>query len=702
VRVLVGRCYDLTETPPYGPWLDLFARWTPTDDDPPLPAAFAARGTVGAAASPTALFNPVRDFFAALASRQPVVLLLDDLHWADPASLDLLRFLARELATLPLLLIATYRADEVQRDHLLYVLLPTLAREAHAERIGLRRLEMDDVRALVAARYALAPLDEARLVLYLHTRTAGNAFFMVELLHALEEARTLRQVDGRWLIGDLLGIQAPPFLRQVIDGRLARLGEPAQRLLAAAAVIGQEVPLALWATVTGEDEETLLAIVERAAAARVIEETANGAGVTFVHALIRETLYEGLLAARRRGLHRTIAEALLTAPEPDVDVVTYHLNEMGDPRAPHWLTRAGLRAQRAWAWQTAAKRYIAALALLPDTAAMASERGWLSLALGRIDAYAPLDAVGRPEEAEHLAARGNDRVLAAVIVYYRSLSLHNLGDVRGSIAGMEAAVAALWALTKEERAILRERQDWIGRSLAEDDGAGQLALFLAVAGRLAEARPLIALIVGAARPPTEPRRGREQVDASLAAAIVAMHDGVPEVARQAVRQSWRVAEDTGGYNEAARALYIEALWINAAYWSEDADARARLHGDLLRAWQKTSVSLMPNASNDLMRLPFAGIAGEWAMARRLAALLPLGSVTLEIIPRSVLAPIAYAQGETDLVWRLVHEVLPDGAATAPGGTNFVTDLVLQRLAARMAMDADDLAAALQWVEAHDR
>src|SRR5437763_5242950 len=133
--VLVGRCYDLTETPPYGPWLDLFARYTPTGDLPPPPAPFAERGTLGEVPSQAALFAQVHDFLAALAARRPLVLLLDDLHWADPASLDLLRSLARPLEPMPLLLLATYRADELTRRHPLYQLLPTLVREAHAARL---------------------------------------------------------------------------------------------------------------------------------------------------------------------------------------------------------------------------------------------------------------------------------------------------------------------------------------------------------------------------------------------------------------------------------------------------------------------------------------------------------------------------------------------------------------------------------------
>src|SRR6266516_1799370 len=87
--VLIGRCYDLTETPPYGPWLELFRRYQPSDELPPLPAAFARRGQIGEITGPAALFHQVQDFVSAAAMQRPLVLLLDDLHWADPASLEL-------------------------------------------------------------------------------------------------------------------------------------------------------------------------------------------------------------------------------------------------------------------------------------------------------------------------------------------------------------------------------------------------------------------------------------------------------------------------------------------------------------------------------------------------------------------------------------------------------------------------------------
>ena len=121
--------------------------------------------------------------------------------------------------------------------------------------------------------YALSPTaiatradaDIDRLIAYLQERAEGNPFFLGELLRTLEEGGMLRPTDGGWALGDLRQVRIPPLLRQVIDGRLARLGEEAQRLLAIAAVIGQEVPLDLWAAVAECDEEALLALVEQAA-----------------------------------------------------------------------------------------------------------------------------------------------------------------------------------------------------------------------------------------------------------------------------------------------------------------------------------------------------------------------------------------------------------------------------------------------------
>ena len=162
VSVLTGHCYDLGVTPPYGPWRELLAR-LPSDDKLPLiPGALSDDGDPEPGGE-AMLFRHALEILKAVSAKNAAIVVLEDLHWADPASLDLLRYLARHLPELPLLLIATYRPDEVARSHPLSQLLPALVREAPTERIELRRLDAQALRALLADRYELAIEPEARL-----------------------------------------------------------------------------------------------------------------------------------------------------------------------------------------------------------------------------------------------------------------------------------------------------------------------------------------------------------------------------------------------------------------------------------------------------------------------------------------------------------------------------------------------------------
>src|SRR5262245_41582980 len=137
VHALTGHCYDRTETPPYGPWIEIAQRV------PSLPVAAAALPVprLDDATSQVALFTQARDFLTALTAQHPLVLVLEDLHWADNASLDLLRYLAHGLESMPLLLVATYRGEELNRRHPLAATVPLLVREAPTERLNLRPLD---------------------------------------------------------------------------------------------------------------------------------------------------------------------------------------------------------------------------------------------------------------------------------------------------------------------------------------------------------------------------------------------------------------------------------------------------------------------------------------------------------------------------------------------------------------------------------
>jgi predicted ATPase len=155
VQVLTGHCYDLTNTPPYGPWLDLVAGGRPSGGPAP-PAAFAGGRLSGTITNQAALFAEVHDFFAGVAAAGPTLVVLEDLHWADPASIELLRYLAARVGSLPLLVVATYRIDELTRRHPFYQQLPALIREADALRLDLRRLATSDLQALIAGQWSLA------------------------------------------------------------------------------------------------------------------------------------------------------------------------------------------------------------------------------------------------------------------------------------------------------------------------------------------------------------------------------------------------------------------------------------------------------------------------------------------------------------------------------------------------------------------
>ena len=224
IPVWVGHCFEFVATPPYGPWMESGIFDGHSGDVLPPPMLRSDEGT-GAAGSQAALFEQMQEFLTALTRRHPIVLILEDLHWSDPASLELLRFVSRNVEGLRALLVVTYRDDEITRQLPFYGLLPTLVRESGARRIELRRLGESAVREMVAAGYGLPEADEGRLVSYLTDLTAGNAFFTIELLRTLEEELVLHREGEGWVLEDPGGIRVPSLLRQIIEGRLERLGE---------------------------------------------------------------------------------------------------------------------------------------------------------------------------------------------------------------------------------------------------------------------------------------------------------------------------------------------------------------------------------------------------------------------------------------------------------------------------------------------
>jgi class 3 adenylate cyclase/tetratricopeptide (TPR) repeat protein len=267
----------------------------------------------------------------------PIVILLDDLHWADQPTLQLLRHIVSTLVG-PILVIGTYRDTELSFSHVLTETLATLTREQSVSRVPLSGLGDDEVVSFVEAASGQA-LDEVGMDLahLLYRETDGNPFFVTEVLRHLVETRAIVQNDtGRWIPArQLLDAGFPESVRQVIGSRVGRLGSDAARVLSAASVIGQEFEVDLLCGMLALDEELVLDVLESAASAALVEEVRSTAGsFRFVHALIQHTLYDDLGGTRRARLHRAAAESL-------EELVGENPRNRAPELARHWLSSTG-------------------------------------------------------------------------------------------------------------------------------------------------------------------------------------------------------------------------------------------------------------------------------------------------------------------------------------------------------------------------
>ena len=245
---------------------------------------------------------------------EPLLLILDDLHWADLPTVSLLRYVVASRSSIPVMLVGAYRDTELSHDHPLAALLADLHREQGAEQIELTGLAADEVVALMESA-AGHELDMAGCALaeQITRETAGNPFFAGELLCHLAESRVLaRDHEGRWrLRGDVEELELPGSVREVVSRRVARLGSVTHAVLSTAAVIGRDFELELLSAVLDRPETQLLDILDDAATASLVHEDPEHAGrFMFTHALVEHTLYEDLGAARRAPLHRRVAVAL--------------------------------------------------------------------------------------------------------------------------------------------------------------------------------------------------------------------------------------------------------------------------------------------------------------------------------------------------------------------------------------------------------
>ena len=328
-----------------------------------------------------------------LAQRQPVLVVIEDLHWSDDASLETLLHLARRIREVPVLLLMTYRNDEVGTD--LSHVLATIDRERLASEFTLARLNRDQVGAMIGAIFDSSPPLSSGLRDVLSALTDGNPFFIEEVLKGLVSSDDTIS-DQSW---DHLSLDELPIPRSVQDAvqrRADRLSPDGRHLLQLASVAGRYCDFSLLQTLTGHSDPELLSLIKELIRAQLLIEEAPDRFV-FRHALTRQAIYSSLLGREQRRLHQDILEALEQLYDADVQThlndLAYHAYEAGEwHRAIDYSGRAGEQAQLLYAAQSAVEQFSRAI----DAATRVSRTPPPALFRGRGLAY---DTLGDHDHA---------------------------------------------------------------------------------------------------------------------------------------------------------------------------------------------------------------------------------------------------------------------------------------------------------------
>ncbi|HEX5621127.1 MAG TPA: AAA family ATPase [Solirubrobacteraceae bacterium] len=692
--VLLGRC---SEDPlaPYEPFADVLRQIGDVPAQALAGAGAAELGRVlGEASDAPAdeagarhrLFSAVDDVLGGIAERRPVVLMLDDLQWADRPTLLLLGFVLRSSRRAPLLAVGTYRDTEIGRRTPLAVGLAELRRDGGAERIGLRGLAPDEVGEL-AARW-VGSEAATRVAQTVHERTGGNAFFVEETLRGLAADEP----------------EVPESVRHAVGARLARLTEPADELLGVAAVIGEVVDVRLLATVARiDDAEPLVDELLDAHLLRLGDDRA----VEFTHALVREAVLAELSPLRRARLHRTTADALAARDEErHLEEIAHHLSEAGDERAATYLRRAGERALAMLAYEEAAELFGRALEVADDKDALLLARGDALLRAGE-----PAAARECFTEAAALARSTADpALLARAALGHAGLGVTIIDFDEAAVARLEEALAALG----EREPVLRsqllarlavELYYAPTRDRSEAVSAEAVAVAEAAGDARAVADALNARHVALWKPDRLSER-RATADAMIEAAHAA---GDRQLELQA--RNWRVVdlfeagaiaewrEEVRRHGELATQLRMPSftwytpLWnaveaLNAGRWDEAAQLRERARTEGTRAGDGNAdlFAHMLSAGEALLRGEFAQL--DRAMIEDKIAHSPAGMAW-----RASYAWELAATGRPDESREHLAIVMADDYAALPFDANWPSALAESAEACVLLGDAEPAAGA---------
>ena len=470
MRALTGHCVEMSGAPPYLPYVEMIEQAISNPRSP-----LALREALGDAAPEIAriapalrrvfpnipspievpaelarryLWNSLSEFIGRAAQVQPLLLVVEDLHWADESTVLLTEYLAPLLPEMPVLVLGTYRDAEVDLSQPLGRVIGNLERRCLLERISLRRLSLDGVSGMLRA-LAGQPAPE-ELTQVIHRETEGNPFFVEEVYLHLVESGVLLDEHGR-LRRDLRldEVSVPESIRLVVGERLDRLASSTYEVLVAAAVSGRVFASEIVGEVAGASDDTLVEAFDDAERARLLARGKVPGEVMFSHELIRQTLLSGVSAVKRQRLHLRTAEAISQHYSDDLEAhagdLAHHLSRAGryGDRASlvRYLKIAGDRAFDAAAFDDAVGHFEHALSLISSAdqlvraqllerlaMALRSVGRWddalrtMDEALDRYEAIGQVEAIGRLGWAMVYQLTWTGRLIEAVAVGQRTLA----------------------------------------------------------------------------------------------------------------------------------------------------------------------------------------------------------------------------------------------------------------------------------------
>lgn len=468
-----------------------------TQISPPLPIAFVSADA--AQEVKRRLFESVFDLLRDICAATPCVLLVEDVHAADEATLQLLHYLARRTPEIRLLLLATFRDDEATAEHSLAGVMTELLLQGNASRILLRPLSPADVSALASDGLGGQPVDREVLQV-VYEVTEGNPLFTQEILRTMQQEGALLLTEGRWRLRPGARPSPSQDLSELLTRRLARVGDRARGILSAASVTGRTFSFQLLQAITGESEMLLLDELDAIIATRILEETDSG--YRFRNPLLRESLYNMISRHRRAYLHRLVGTALQEQGGHPPEILAHHWYHSDKPAmAVDPLIQAGDRARAVYANDQAVEHFRRAIDVLESASPL--DRGRLAGLYRRLGDLHQImaDAPASLEAYERALSFADDPVTRAGMRRSAAYVCITAGESARAQAYLDAALQDL-----------AERQDpveasrvyyhlsqiaWHREQFSEAFGLAQQALTLAeeagIPGLIAQGYEMLAL-----------------------------------------------------------------------------------------------------------------------------------------------------------------------------------------------------------------